>query len=238
MGLHESKGLVNAAWTGAVPGKAVDAHPDWTLMYRKGLSRENIAELARVEFSAVASHLAGAKVLDPGLRVEHRAAAAVIAATPGIKRMYQLLAMVEARGRYPSRDAEDPAERELAQWLRRRRRDAEAGLLNRVISEGLAVLPDWQRKPGEARREQKWQDRLQQLTAWRAAGRPWPRANAAITELERELGRWLSTQRHKFRHGELSPVRSEALDAALPGWLSGRKGAAERSPYNGRLHPQ
>lgn len=225
MGLHEPKGLVKATRTGAVPGNAVDAHPEWTLMYRKGLSRKEIAELARVEFSAVAYHVAGAKALDADLRAEHRAAAAMVPATPGIKRLYQLLAMVESRGRYPSRDAEDPAERELAQWLRRRRRDAEAGLLNEVIGEGLAVLPDWQRKPGEARREQKWQGRLQQLTAYRAAGRPWPRANSAATELERELGRWLSTQRHKFRQGELSPVRSEALDAALPGWLTGRKGA-------------
>ena len=232
MGLHEPKGLINAARTGAVPGNAVDAHPEWTLMYRKGLSRKEIAQLAKVGFSAVAYHLAGAKALDPGLRAEHRAAAAMIPATPGIKRLYQLLAMVESRGRYPSRDAEDPAERELAQWLRRRRRDAEAGLLNRVIGEGLAVLPDWQRKPGEARREQKWRGRLQQLTAYRAAGRPWPRANSAVTELERDLGRWLSTQRHTLRQGELSPARSEALDAALPGWLTGRKGA---NPNAGRL---
>ena len=225
MGLHEPKGLVKATRTGAVPGNAVDAHPEWTLMYRKGLSRKEIAQLAKVGFSAVAYHLAGAKELDPGLRAEHRAAAKMIPATPGIKRLYQLLAMVESRGRYPSRDAEDPAERELAQWLRRRRRDAEAGLLNEVNGEGLAVLPDWQRKPGEARREQKWQSRLQQLTAYRTAGRPWPRANSAVTELERDLGRWLSTQRHTLRQGELSPARSEALDAALPEWLTGRKGA-------------
>ena len=56
MGLHEPKGLINAARTGAAPGNAVDAHPEWTLMYRKGLSRKEIAELARVEFSAVAYH--------------------------------------------------------------------------------------------------------------------------------------------------------------------------------------
>ena len=235
MGRHKPEGLVNAAQTVAVPENAVDARPEWTLMYRKGLSRKDIAGLARVEFSAVAYHLAGAKALDPGLRAEHRAAAEMVPDTPGIQRLYQLLAMVESSGRFPSRDAEDPAERELAQWLRRRRRDAEAGLLNRVIGEGLAVLPDWQRKPGEARREQKWQGRLQQLAAYRAAGRPWPRANSGVTELERELGRWLGTQRHKFRHGELSPARSEALDAALPGWLAGRKGAAERSPSRGLL---
>ena len=108
MGLKKSRGLINAAPTGAVSGNAADAHPEWTLMYRKGLSRKEIAELARAEFSAVAYHVTGAKALDPGLRAEHRAAAGMVPATPGIKRLYQLLAMVEARGRYPSRDAEDP----------------------------------------------------------------------------------------------------------------------------------
>lgn len=232
MDLQESKGRINGTRTVALPRNAADRQPEWTLMYRKGLSQKKIAELARVEFSVVACHLAVAKALEPGLWVEHRAAAATIPAVPGFKRVYQLLAMVEARGRYPSRDAEDPAERDLAQWLRRRRRDAEAGVLNPAIGEGLAVLPDWQRKPGEARREQKWQDRLQQVAAYRATGEPWPRANSALTGVERELGRWLSTQRHTFRQGVLSPDRTRALDAALPGWLAGRKGAAERSPSN------
>lgn len=232
MGLHESKGMITAAPTDAVPGTAADAHPEWTLMYRKGLTRKIIAELVRVEFSTVAHHLAIAKALDPGLRAQHRAAAESIPAVPGIKRVYHLLAMIEITGRYPSRDAQAPGEQELAQWLRRRRRDAEAGVLHPVINEALAVLPGWQRKPGEVRREQKWRDRVQQLAAYREAGHPWPRANSAVSEPERELGKWLSTQRHKFRHGELSPARSAALDSALPGWLAGRKGA-EQSPFDG-----
>lgn len=145
-------------------------------MYRKGLSRKKIAELARVKVSTVAYHLSVAKAADPGLRTEHRAAAEESGrrTAPGLKRLYQVLAMVEATGRYPSRNAEDKVERELAQWLRRRRRDAEAGLLNPVIREGLSVLPDWERKPREIANEQKFQDRLQQLAAYRAAGRPGP----------------------------------------------------------------
>jgi hypothetical protein len=98
----------------------------------------------RVKLSAITSHLAAAKAADPGLKTEHRAAsddAAKHAAPPGITRLYQLLAMVEATGRYPSRNAEDQAERELAQWLRRRRREADAGILNPVIGAGLSVLP-------------------------------------------------------------------------------------------------
>ena len=211
-----------------------DAHPEWTLMYRRGLSRKKIAELARVKVSAVASHLAAAKAADPGLKAEHRAAAddAARNAAPGIKRLYQLLAMVEATGRYPSRSAEDKVERELAQWLRRRRRDADAGILNPVIGAGLSVLPDWRRKPREAREDEQWQDHLQQLAAYRAAGQPWPRTTPGVTGPEKELGGWLRSQRYKFRHGDLSPARSDALDAALPGWVTGRKAAAE--PYDGQ----
>jgi len=208
-----------------------DAHPEWTLMYRKGLSRKKIAELAKVKVSAVTSHLAAAKAADPGLKTEHRAATAAVTShvAPGIKRLYQLLTMVQATGRYPSRNAEDKAERELAQWLRRRRRDADAGILNPVIGAGLSVLPGWRRKPREAREDQQWQDHLEQLAAYRAAGNAWPRTSPGVTGLEKELGGWLRSQRYRFRHGDLSSERSDALDTALPGWLTGRRAGAEPS---------
>jgi hypothetical protein len=200
-------------------------------MYRKGLSRKKIAELARVKVSAVTSHVTAAKAADPGLKTEHRAATAAATnhVAPGIKRHYQLLAMVQATGRYPSRNAEDKAERELAQWLRRRRRDADAGVLNPVIGAGLSVLPDWRRKPREAKEDQQWQDHLEQLAAYLAAGKPWPRTNPGVTGPEKELGGWLRTQRYRFHRGDLSPERSDALDTALPGWLTGRKAGAEPS---------
>jgi len=208
-----------------------DAHPEWTLMYRMGLSRKKIAELARVKVSAVTAHVTAAKAADPVLKTDHRAAAATATsqAAPGTKRMYQLLAMVEATGRYPSRNAEDKAERELAQWLRRRRRDADAGILNPVIAAGLSVLPDWRRKPREAREDEKWRDHLQRLAAYLAAGNPWPRTTPGVTGPEKELGGWLRSQRYKFRHGDLSSARADAMDDALPGWLNGRKGSADAS---------
>lgn len=198
-------------------------------MYRKGLSRKKIAELARVRVSAVTSHITLARAADPGLKTEHRAATAAGSspAVPGVKRLYQLISMVEATGRYPSRNAEDKAERELAHWLRRRRRDADAGILDPVIGAGLSVLPDWRRKPREARENQQWQEHLQQLAAYRAAGHPWPRTGPGVTGLERELGGWLRSQRSKVRHGDLSAARSDVLDAVLPGWRTGRKAAGE-----------
>jgi hypothetical protein len=214
---------------------SADAHPEWTLLYRRGMSRTKIAELARVKVSAVTSHLEAAKAADPGLKTDHRAAAAAATnhAAPGIKRLYQLLAMVEATGRYPSRNAEDKAERELAQWLRRRRRDADAGILNPVIGDGLSVLPDWRRKPRETSEDEKWQDHLEQLAAYRTAGNSWPRSTPGVTGLEKELAGWLRTQRYKFRRGDLPCERSGALDNALPGWLTGRKAPAEASPPDG-----
>jgi helicase associated protein len=205
-------------------------HPEWVLMYRKGLSRTKIAELTRNDVATVSRHISWAKTADPALHVEHAAAAkgSAARAVPGLKRMYQVVAMFEATGRYPSRNAEDRAERELAQWLRRRRRDAEAGILNPVIGEGLAALPDWLRKPREAAHQQRWQDRLQELVAYRAAGNHWPRTTPGATGQERELGIWLRNQRYKYKHGQLHPARARALDAALPGWITGRKAAHSR----------
>ncbi|MBT2552702.1 helicase associated domain-containing protein [Arthrobacter sp. ISL-5] len=202
-------------------------HPEWVLMYRKGLSRKKIAELTRNDVATVSHYISVAKTADPALHAEHAAAAkgSAARAVPGLKRMHQVVAMVEATGRYPSRNAEDRAERELAQWLRRRRRDAEAGILNPVIREGLAALPDWQRKPREAAGQQKWQDRFRELVAYRAAGHPWPRATPTVTGKEHELGVWLRGQRYKYKHGQLQPARAQALDTALPGWITGRKAA-------------
>jgi hypothetical protein len=198
-------------------------------MYRKGLSRKKIAELTRNDVATVSRLISEAKAADPALHAEHAAAAkGSPRAVPGLKRMNQVVAMVEATGRYPSRQAEDRAERELAQWLRRRRRDEEAGVLNPVIRDGLAALPDWQLKPREIAHEQKWQDRLQELVAYRAAGQPWPRSTPSVTGQERELGVWLRGQRYKYRHGQLDPARNQALDAALPGWATGRKGGSAK----------
>lgn len=202
-------------------------HPEWVLMYRKGLSRKKIAELTRNDVATVSHYISVAKAVDPSLHAEHAVAAkgSAARAVPGLKRMHQVVAMVEATGRYPSRNAEERAERELAQWLRRRRRDAEAGILNPVIREGLAALPDWQRKPREAAGQQRWQDRFQELVDYRAAGHPWPRTAPTVTGQERELGVWLRGQRYKYKQGQLHPARVQALDTALPGWVTGRKAA-------------
>jgi hypothetical protein len=141
----------------------------------------------------------------------------------GLARMRELIAMVQETGRYPSRTAADVAERSLASWLERRRRDAAAGTLAPALGDGLAVLPDWLRPPRAVADEARWQDRLAALARYRAAGHDWPRHKAAVAGEEHDLGVWLHSQRQKARRGELAPVKARALDEVLPGWRTGRR---------------
>ena len=60
------------------------------------------------------------------------------------------------------------------------------------------------------------------MTAYRAEGHDWARHKSFVTGEEHELGVWLHTQRYKARRGELAPQKAEALDAAVPGWRTGR----------------
>jgi hypothetical protein len=205
-----------------------DAAPnaEWVLMYRGGLTRARIAELAGVPGSTVGYHLRVACAADPGLREAHEAAAGTGASrvtAQGRERMHQLVAMVQDTGRYPSRNAESTSERTLAVWLQRRREDARAGTLAPVFRDGLAVLPGWEGRPRAEADEDRWQERLAALTAYRAAGHDWPRHKAVIAGEEHELGVWLHSQRFKARRGELDPQKTDALDAAVPGWRTGRQ---------------
>lgn len=194
-------------------------------MYRGGLSRARIADLVRAPASTVGYHLRIAAAADPGLRRAHEAAAATrktMVTAPGLERMQQLVALVQETGRYPSTNAESTSERALATWLQRRREDSRAGTLAPAFRDGLAVLPGWEGKPRVEADEDRWQERLTALTAYRTAGHDWPRHKAFVTGEEHDLGVWLHTQRYKARRGELDPQKAEALDAAVPGWRSGR----------------
>lgn len=155
-----------------------------------------------------------------GLRACDRA----VSVTPrGLARMKDVIAMVKETGRYPSSTALDASERSLAAWLRRRRREAEAGTLAPAFQVGLDVLPDWHSTPKFKADDQRWAERLTALSKLRAAGHDWPRHKGADTPDEHQLGVWIHTQRFKLRRGELDALRSEALDSAVPGWRTGRR---------------
>ncbi|MET1088005.1 MAG: helicase associated domain-containing protein [Arthrobacter sp.] len=194
------------------------------LMYRGGLPGHPIAELADVPVSTVSYHLRLARAADPELRPAHEKATQPRARVTrrGLERMQELITMVRETGRYPSRNASDTPERSLAGWLQRRREDYRAGTLAPVFRDGLAVLPGWEgRLRGEAD-EERWQERLAALKEYRAAGNDWPRHKAVITGEEHDLGVWLYGQRIKYHGGKLD-ARRAALDAAVPGWRTGRK---------------
>jgi hypothetical protein len=111
----------------------------------------------------------------------------------------------------------------LATWLQRRREDARAGTLAPDFRDGLAVLPGWEGKRRVEADEDRWQERLTALVAYKTGGNDWPRHKGVITGEEHELGVWLHTQRFNARRGELDPQKAEALDAAVPGWRTGRQ---------------
>jgi hypothetical protein len=199
---------------------------EWVLMYRNGLPGRRIADLAGVPVHTVSYQLRLARATDPELRLAHEVSARAKepqVTTRGLEQMKQIVNMVQQTGRYPSRSAESTAERTLAVWLQRRRKDAWAGTLAPAFKEGLDVLPGWERKPRAAADEERWRERLAALKAYRDVGNDWPRHKAIITGEEHDLGVWLHTQRYKQRRGELDAKKAAALDQAAPGWRTGRK---------------
>lgn len=200
-------------------------------MYRKGLSRGQIADLTGGAPATIGYHLGLARTQDPGLQKEHDAAARKPTVTgQGRERLQQLMEFVQETGGYPSRSSADVSERTLAEWLQRRRREAGNGTLAPAYRQALAVLPGWQGTPRAVADEARWQDLLAALAAYRASGHDWPRHKATVTGEEHELGVWLHTQRFRQRRGELDPAKAAALDAAAPGWRTGRTHGRKPKP--------
>jgi hypothetical protein len=194
-------------------------------MYRKGLGRDRISVLVEAPLSTVGYHLTIARANDPGLELDHQAAAGAKparVAAQGLERMRQLIALVHETGRYPSRNSPSETERTLAAWLQRQRQDARADTLAQAYRDGLAVLPGWQTPPRAAADEARWQERLAALTVFRTAGNDWPR-HKKVTGEEHDLGIWLHVQRSKLHRGDLNADKTDALDKAVPGWRTGRR---------------
>jgi hypothetical protein len=195
-------------------------------MYRGGVTRARIITLTGAPISTVNHHLAAAVAADLGLQSAHEQAAAKAppqARPPRAGTDERAREHGPGNGPLPSRSAADVAERTLASWLDRRRREATAGTLAPAYRDGLAVLPGWQRPPRAVADESRWQDRLKALVELRARGHDWPRHKSSVDGEEHELGVWLHSQRQKARRGELDPAKAEALDQAVPGWRDGRR---------------
>jgi hypothetical protein len=134
--------------------------PDPVLLYRAGLPQKKIAELTGAPLSTVSYHLAAAKAADPALKAAQAAAGKSTTQVPG--------AGLEAHG--PG-DLDGPSNRTLPVTHGRccvgteaggmaaaPAPDANAGIPDPAVREGLAMLPDWRCRPGHLEREAMWQD--------------------------------------------------------------------------------
>jgi hypothetical protein len=210
-------------------------YPEWVLMYRQGLTTTKIAALAGVGKTTVRYHLAIAAAAEPSFRDDHHNAARqprTTRITPaGLQNLHDTVALYQAEGRLPSTKSPSARERALASWLASRRQDHDRGTLSPTYSDGLQQIPGWEQRTRKTNDEARWNKRLQELTAYRAAGNDWPRHKRTDTEEERVMGIWLHIQRMKDRHDELDQNKKARLDALLPRWRDGRtRGRPPGSP--------
>lgn len=205
---------------------------EWVLMYRLGLSRKRIAELARVHSAVVGYHLVIGRRQDPGLEAAHQAAAGTEASPSpaGLARMEEIIGWATAEGRLPRDRAKDKWERSMARWLSDRRREAADGILHQAYDDGLGRIPGWAGNPRAAADEARWHDRLAQLVEYRVEGNDWPRHHHYASEREHTLGVWIHAQRQKHRRGDLGPAKMKLLDEVVPGWQTGRTRGRPPSP--------
>ncbi len=204
-------------------------------MYRQGLTTAKIAATAGVGQSTVRYHLAIAAVAEPSIRDEHRNVSRPAPVTritaDGLQNLNDTIALYRAQYRLPSSSSPSARERALAQWLTRRRQDHDHGTISPTYSDALQEIPGWEQRTRKDNDEARWHQRLQELTAYIAAGTDWPRHKRTDTEGERLLGMWLHIQRMKYRRNELDQDKETQLNTRLPNWRDGRtRGRPPGSP--------
>jgi hypothetical protein len=207
--------------------KRTAPYPEWVLMYRRGLTTTQIAATTGAAQSTVRYHLAIAAATEPSLKADHRNAARQTRTTritpAGLQNLHDTLALYKAEGRLPSSKSSSSRERSLATWLGNRRQDHDRGTLAPIYSDGLQQIPCWEQRARKDNDEARWNQRLQELTAYMATGNDWPRHKKTDTEEERVLGMWLHIQRTKYRRNELAPDKETQLNTLLHDWRDGRK---------------
>lgn len=201
-------------------------HPEWVLMYRKGIPAPKIAAGAGVAASVVRYHLAIAAKQDPDLRSEHQSALPQPLSRvtdAGRRNLQDILAFHETEGRLPV-NGRSPRESALAGWLVRRREQADNGTLSPVYALALDTIPGWREQSTKRDADStRWNQRLDEVAAWLTAGHDWPRHNKTDDQEERTLGVWLHTQRIDYRAGKLTGAKEAQLNEVIPGWREGRR---------------
>ncbi|MHA7301486.1 helicase associated domain-containing protein [Pseudarthrobacter sp. MDT1-22] len=218
-----------------MPEHRTAPHPEWVQMYRQGLTTTQIAATAGAAQNTVRYHLAIAAATEPSIRDDHhnatRPAPVTRITAAGMQNLNDTLALYKAEERLPSSSSSAARERALATWLLRRRQDHDQGTLSPVYGGGLQEIPGWEQRTRTSKDEARWNQRLQELTGYMAAGNDWPRHKKTDTEEERVLGMWLHIQRMKYRRNELDQDKETQLNTLLPGWRNGRtRGRRTGSP--------
>ncbi|MCO4252190.1 helicase associated domain-containing protein [Pseudarthrobacter raffinosi] len=218
-----------------MPEHRTAPHPEWVQMYRQGLTTTQIATTAGVGQSTVRYHLTLAAATESSIRDDHRNAPRTPPVTritaDGLRNLDDTVALYRAENRLPSSSSPSARERALAIWLVRRRQDHDRGTLSATYSDGLKQIPGWELRTRKTNDEARWSQRLQELTAYMAAGNDWPRHKRTDTEEERVLGMWLHIQRMKYRRTGLDQEKETQLNTLLPGWRDGRtRGRPPGSP--------
>lgn len=210
--------------------------PELVQMYRQGIPSPKIASTKGMAESTVRYHLGVALKVDPGLRDSHKAALGAVTrqTSAGLRNLNDVVAYFEATERLPSTGGKTARERALGAWLHRQRQLSAAGTISPTYREGLSVIPGWDAGPSyRDRHATQWEQRLQELVDYRAAGNESPRHQKTDDTYERTLGIWLHGQRISRRDGTLAPEREKRLNELLPGWQAGRGRRGGRSKQTG-----
>jgi Helicase associated domain len=199
-------------------------HPEWDLMYRKGLPFGLIAKLCKAPRSTVHLHLQRQALLYPQLQAEHeRNRAPQVMTHQAVPRIWlehfeALKAFTEAHGRMPKTRGPEQGENTLAGWLGAQRTEFRKGRIRPEMLELLGTIEAWDVPARTAADRQRWQQRLTDLQVFLDGEHRWPRYRGYRSEEERVLGVWLHIQKQKHRNGDLPDGYAQALTEAAPGW--------------------
>ncbi|MGJ9404044.1 helicase associated domain-containing protein [Arthrobacter sp. KK5.5] len=209
---------------------------EWEMMYRKGVEVETIARLCHTTPSAVRSHVT-ARIRDDPRPPERRPLRHTEPSLPRHARgttgtqwrlwHRMLLGFVNEHHRLPGladgRSVASALELALHLWLREQRAAHRRGDLQLMQHTAMARIPGWRRQPVKSRDSIRWDERLEECAAFLTEHGRFPSGSKPVNDEELVLGRWLVYQRRLNRLGSLDPLRSNRLDARLPGWSAHRK---------------
>jgi len=199
-------------------------HPEWLLMYRKGLPFGLIAKLCKAPRSTVHAYLQRQSELYPELaeehernrpsdRLQHRSVS-----QSWLGHMEALKAFIDEHGRMPHNGGPADGETALASWLSVQRRKHLEGSLRPEALELLADIPDWNMSARALDDRQRWHQRLAELQLFLDLEGRSPRYRGYKTEHERILGVWLHGQKQKLTNRLLTIEEVRLLTESAPGW--------------------